>query len=102
MGNFLSWLQAHFSFGDYALAALGVILFLSIFFEIVPIKFSPLSWLFKKIGKMANGEIVEKVDNLEGKVDNLEGQIGKIQYDNARRAAINCRIRILRFGDELR
>lgn len=62
--------------------------------QISPIKVNPWSWLGKKIGKAINGEIIDKVDNLSREVEG-------IKQEQSEQAVINCRIRILRFGDEI-
>lgn len=67
---------------------------LSIFVEISPIKFNPITVFLQWIGKKVNGELIKKVDDLESTVTS-------IQMDNAERNAIECRVRILRFGDEI-
>lgn len=73
----------------------GIILVLSIFIEVTPIKFNPLSALLKWIGKKVNGDVISKVDNLETKIDSVKNEMDETK-------ALACRIRILRFGDEVR
>lgn len=72
----------------------SVLLILSMILQIAPIKINPWSWIAKKIGKALNGEVVEKVDNLESNVEKLRAECEE-------RAATNCRTRILHFGDEI-
>ena len=55
--------------------------------QIAPIKVNPWGWIGKKIGRLLNGEVLDRVEKL---VKNLQEQ-----------SVLNCRIRILRFGDEL-
>ena len=62
--------------------------------EISPIKWSPLTWLARKIGRTINGEILEKVEKLE--VD-----IRTMQAKEDERDIKHSRTRVLRFGDEL-
>lgn len=62
--------------------------------QIAPIKVNPWSWAARTIGRAINKEVIEKVDNLEKKVDKMESV-------NAEQTAKSCRVRILRFGDEL-
>lgn len=69
----------------------GVIAILSIFIEIIPVKISPISALLKWVGERTNKELMEKVCALEVKVGGLE------QSD-----AVDCRVRILTFADEIR
>ena len=61
--------------------------------QIAPIKVSPWTWLARSIGRAMNGELMDKVDN-------LEKQFKQMQNDDAEREAKSARIRILRFGDE--
>ena len=57
--------------------------------QIAPVKLNPWSWVGKWIGKIIGvKDLSEKVDKIEYKVDQNE--------------AITSRVRILRFGDEIR
>ena len=62
--------------------------------QISPIKVDPWSWLARKIGRAMNGELLDRMDNLEGVVKSIR-EIGD------ERAAKATRVRILRFGDEI-
>lgn len=73
----------------------GIIIVLSVFIEITPIKVNPLSHFLKWLGKKLNGEIINRFDTLEKKVNNIENASDE-------RNAISCRVRILQFGDEVR
>lgn len=73
----------------------GIILVFSIFIEITPIKLNPISTFLKWLGKKINGDVISKVDDLEKKIDSLEAEFRK-------KEAIASRIRIIRFGDEVR
>lgn len=73
----------------------GIVIVLSVFIEIAPIKINPLSHFLKWLGKKLNGEVINRFDALEKKVNNIESV-------NDERNAISCRVRILRFGDEVR
>jgi len=70
-------------------------------FEIAPIKVNPWSWIFKKIGRAFNREVLERMDKMEAKVDGLDKKVDAIEAADAERDAINARVRILRFGDEV-
>ena len=54
----------------------------------------PLTKLARAIGRAINGELMEKVDNLEKKVEKMD------QEEQLQRAK-DARTRVLRFGDEL-
>lgn len=62
--------------------------------QIAPIKANPWTWVAKAIGKAINEEVIQKVDK-------LEGDLQKLKNHSEEHAAKSCRIRILRFGDEL-
>lgn len=62
--------------------------------QISPIKVNPWSWIAKAIGRAINAEVIQRMDKLEKDL--------KQQKDYAEeQAAKGCRIRILRFGDEI-
>ena len=73
----------------------GIIVVLSIFIEITPIKVNPVSAFLKWLGKKINGDVISKVDDLEKKFDSLDKELNETK-------AMTCRVRILRFGDEIR
>lgn len=77
--------------------ALGLIIWLLIGSGVIqwlPIKVNPWSIIGKKIGRAINGEVIEKVDNLEESVTRLRGEMDEDR-------AVTARVRILRFNDEL-
>ena len=76
-------------------SAAGIVVVISIFIEIAPIKINPLSHFLRWLGKKINGDIIDRLDSLEGKVNNIESASDE-------RNAISCRVRILQFGDEVR
>lgn len=61
--------------------------------EIVPIKLNPWSWLAKRLGKAANGEVLSKVEAVSVALDK------HVESDERRQAKEN-REKILRFCDE--
>jgi len=62
--------------------------------QIAPIKVNPWSWIARAIGRAINAEVIEKVDK-------LEKDLGNLKSNTEEQAAKACRIRILRFGDEI-
>lgn len=62
--------------------------------QIAPIRIDPWTALFKWLGRMITGELSDKIDALAKKVDLLEAK-------EDQRDAVNKRVRILRFEDEL-
>lgn len=85
---------ANITLGQLLGGGAGILMLLSVFVEISPMKINPVSAFLKWMGKKINGEVIEKVDKLETEVKAL-------QQADAERDAINCRARILRFGDEV-
>lgn len=85
---------ATMSVGELAKSAASILVVLSIFVEITPIKVNPLTKVFSWIGKKINGELITKVSELETKVN-------KIGSEADERNAVACRVRILHFSDEL-
>ena len=69
--------------------------------QITPIKINPWSWIARHIGRAINGDVLTKVDNLEKKIENLEGKMRARAEKEDERSAVNYRVRILRFEDEL-
>lgn len=86
--NLLNILQQCQNFGAQHFTIIFFILLSLI--QIAPIKFNPWS----TIGKVLLGDLTNKINNMEKKIDNIE-------YKEDRRDAINKRVRILRFEDEL-
>ena len=62
--------------------------------EISPIKLNPWKWLFRSIGRAINGELMEKMDQ-------MDKDIKRLDHDARERRAKDSRARVLRFGDEL-
>lgn len=82
------------SAGQITGGMLAVFFVFTVGVQISPVKINPWSWAAKKIGKAINGEVIGKVESLDQKVESM-------RCTNDERYAIDCRSRILRFGDEL-
>ena len=76
--------------GDATLLLVG----LSAFVEITPIKINPVSAVLKWIGSKINGEVISRMNT-------LEKDIKRIEYTEGERYAKSARTRVLRFGDEI-
>ena len=81
--------------GKTLASAAGMIALASVFIEITPVKINPVSRFLTWLGRKINGEVITKVDQLEKEVQAMR----KV---NDEQEAINCRYRILRFGDEVK
>lgn len=79
----------------------GVLLVVMSLVEIAPVKVSPWSWVAKKIGQAVNADLAAKVDSLGSKVEAMENGLASMQAGVDEQNAICCRVRILRFGDEV-
>lgn len=73
--------------------AAGVVALMSLI-QISPIKINPWTAIGRWIGRAINGELIEKVNNLEKQLEIVEAK-----HDESEAKA--ARVRILRFGDEL-
>lgn len=83
------------SVGQVLAGGAGVVTLVSVFIEITPVKINPVSKFLAWLGRKINGEVISKVDK-------LESQITAMQKVNDEQEVINCRYRILRFGDEVK
>lgn len=90
------------SLGRVAGGIAGILALLSIFIEITPIKFNPISMFLNWIGERTNKGITTRVEELEKKVDGIVKSQSGVDERLAKKDAIDCRVRILRFSDELR
>ena len=106
------------SIGEILKWIAGVAAMLSIFIQITPIKWNPLSSLLKWIGSKLNegtmkevSAIRKEITGINSKVDNLEQKVNEVKEDmtsrldeaEARREedkACVARARVLRFGGE--
>lgn len=68
---------------------LTIVIFLSIFIEIVPIKINPISWFFKWIGKTVNKDINEKLNKVSTKLEDVSDRIDKIEINDMRSAILD-------------
>ena len=71
----------------------GIVLIVLTLVQISPLKINPWSYIAKVIGRAINGEILEEVNKLKKEIDGM-------RKENSEQNAVNCRARILRFGDE--
>lgn len=76
----------------------AVVAVLGVFIQITPVKFNPLSWIAKKIGRAMNGEWEDKMDK---RMDNFEIKVDKLEHSMDESNAKNNRTKILRYGDEI-
>lgn len=103
--NFLEIVTTWLNSGEFWTAVVIIVLTL---FEITPIKFNPLSWIAKMIGRALNGEVMKEVGHIKTEMGGVKQEIQSIKTDVAdireeakEREATNRRTRILEFGDEI-
>ena len=80
----------------------AIVVFLSTFVEIIPIKINPISRILKWIGSKTNDGLFQKIDEIDKRVDNLEKGLVEIKNEGKENRAVMARIRILTFADEIR
>ena len=72
----------------------GVAILIMTIIQISPIKINPWSWIGRCIGRVINGEVLEKVET-------LTRDVKRNKEDNDEQWASLRRTHILRFGDEI-
>lgn len=78
---------------ELLLSSGGTLLVLLTLIQIAPVKINPWSAIARSVGRAINGEVLEKVGKLEKEMQGVRSGM-------AEEKAVNCRARILRFGDE--
>ena len=79
----------------------GVIIVLFSLIKIKPLEINIWAWLFRKIGKAFQGELIDKVDNLETKVDDLNKKMTNHEAKDEEDKILSKRKDILVFSDEI-
>lgn len=72
----------------------GAVLLLTLI-QITPLKLNPWSAILHAIGKSINAEVLERVNALDKGLNTLKATVDQ-------RQAIDCRARIVHFGDEIK
>lgn len=79
----------------------GVLLILMTLIQITPVKLNPWSAVIGWVGKHLNQTICDKIETLEEDITVLKKDICTIRDENREIHAKDCRVRILRFADEI-
>ena len=87
--------------GQLVGGATGILVFVSVFIEIIPVKLNPVSWILSWIGKRTNRELMNEVETMKNDINDMQKTIATMQEEEEERNAVNCRIRILGFSDEV-
>ena len=85
----------------------GAVIILSLI-QIAPVKINPWSAIVKAIAKCANAETLRMIEEINGTVteikteqNSIRGQLRDVKAHMEKEKAVTCRVRILRFSDEL-
>lgn len=89
------------SLGQIFGGATGVVVLMSVLIEIVPIKINPVSSFLSWIGKHVNKELMSKIGTIKKDITDIQKTIDQMQTEGEERNAVNCRIRIVQFADEV-
>lgn len=80
----------------------AMLAFASLFIEIIPVKWCPLSSLAKWLGKKMNTEVVAKIDAQSLRLDEFEKKLNSMENDSDVRRIKELRFKILAFADSIR
>lgn len=80
--------------GVFLIIILGLI-------KIKPLEISVWSWLLRKFGRAINGELLDKIEAINGSVEELKVQFNDHQKTDNEKDMMRKRSQILRFADEL-
>ncbi len=80
----------------------GIVAFILMFIEFTPIKVNPISAILGWVGQRTNKELNGRLTTMESTVEEISLRQKDIEEKAQEREAINARIRILRFSDEIR
>lgn len=93
---------------DILLGGSGLIIAILTLVQITPIKVNPWSAIAKALGKAFCGDLLSQLRTMEAASQDLLRQLHTLEDDlnthiveSERRDIIACRVRILRFGDEV-
>ena len=78
---------------------LTLVIFLSIFIEIVPIKINPISALFKWIGDVTNKDVNLQLNDMSSKLEDVSNRINTIESRIDMIEVNNMRTQILDFAN---
>lgn len=79
----------------------GILFAIMSIIQIAPIKLNPWSAILGWIGKQINGDISAKLESVKQEVETVKFDVSTIRDENRAVHAKDCRVRILRFSDEI-
>lgn len=93
---------AEIPIGSYAAWSVVILVAVSGLIQIAPIKLNPWSTMARRLGRAINHDMLSKFENLEKDVAELRKVGDAREAKEDERNAKAYRMRILRFGDEIR
>lgn len=78
----------------------GLLLILSLI-QIAPVKLNPWSSILGWLGKQINKDLISNMDSMRKDIKKLQDDVCTIQDESRENHAKDCRVRILRFSDEI-
>lgn len=79
----------------------GALAIIMTLLQVSKININPWTAVFCWFGKQINHEVLKKVDVLEKNMKTMQSDINTIRDEGRERHAKDCRVRILRFADEI-
>lgn len=79
----------------------GVLLAIMSFLQVSKININPWTAIFGWLGRQFNHEMLDKVAGLERQIETMQTDVNTIRDEGRERHAKDCRVRILRFADEI-
>lgn len=79
----------------------GALLLIMSLLQVSKININPWTAIFGWIGKQLNHEVLKKVSVLEKNMETMQTELDTIRDENREIHAKDCRVRILRFSDEI-
>ena len=86
---------------EIVLSSGGMLLLIMSFLQVSKIEINPWSAIFGWIGKQLNHEVLNRITGMERNMEGLQADIDTIRDEGRERHAKDCRVRILRFSDEI-
>lgn len=79
----------------------GALVLIMSLLQISKININPWSAVFGWIGRQLNHDMLTKLAGLEKRIDTMQADVDTIRDEGRERHAKDCRVRILRFADEI-
>lgn len=80
--------------GELFAGGCGGLVFVLSLVELAPVRWNPVGWLLRRVGRLLNADLLARVEDLSADVQSLNAELERQQ-------AKTCRANIIRFGDEL-